>query len=73
MGNILNLPDLPVALKQYTGGKTMSYRRLYHRVLDGTLPASRSKVGRWVIKEEDLPQIAHALGLMPKAGHDQET
>ena len=63
---MLNLPDLPRELLSYTGGKTVSYRRLYTRVLNGTLPASRSHGGRWVIDRDDIPQIAAALGLKPK-------
>lgn len=63
MDKIFGLPDLPRELKSYTGGRTLSYRMLYQKVLNGTLPASRSNGGRWVIDRDDLPQIATTLGL----------
>ena len=40
----------------------VSYRSLYHRVLDGIIPAERdASGGRWVINVSDLPTIADAL------------
>jgi hypothetical protein len=61
--NVLSLPDLPRELMAYTGGKTVSYRRLYTRVLNGSLPAKRSHGNRWLIDRDDIPKIAAALGL----------
>ena len=65
MENTLALPDLPRELLAYTGGRTVSYRRLYTRVLNGSLPASRSQGGRWIIDRDDIPRIAAAFGLKP--------
>ena len=40
----------------------VSYRSLYHRVLDGIIPAERdASGGRWVINVSDLPAIAEAM------------
>ncbi len=40
----------------------VSYRSLYHKVLDGIIPAERdASGGRWVINVSDLPTIADAL------------
>jgi len=61
--DVFGLPDLPRELMKFTGGKTLSYRMLYQRVLNGALPASRSRGGRWVINRRDLPEIAAALRL----------
>jgi hypothetical protein len=63
MDKVFGLPDLPRELKTFTGGKTLSYRMLYQKVLNGALPAKRSNGGRWVIDRNDLPEIAATLGL----------
>ncbi len=40
----------------------VSYRSLYHRVLDGIIPAERdASGGRWVINVSDRPAIAEAM------------
>ncbi len=40
----------------------VSYRSLYHKVLDGIIPAERdASGGRWVINVSDLPAIAEAM------------
>jgi hypothetical protein len=61
--NLLALPDLSRELMAYTGVRTVSYRRLYNRVLNGTLPARRSQGNRWLIDRDDIPKIAEAFGL----------
>ncbi len=41
---------------------SVSYRSIYHKVLDGIIPAERdASGGRWVINVSDLPTIAEAL------------
>jgi hypothetical protein len=61
--NVLPLPDLSRELLAYTGGRTVSYRRLYTRVLNGSLPARRSAGNRWLVDRDDIPAIAAQLGL----------
>jgi hypothetical protein len=63
MEKTIGLTDLPRELKTFTGGKTLSYRMLYQKVLNGALPAGRSSGGRWIIDRDDLPKIAETLGL----------
>ncbi len=41
---------------------SVSYRSIYHKVLDGIIPAERdASGGRWVINVSDLPAIAEAM------------
>ncbi len=40
------------------------YNRLYHAIVAGDVPAVRDLNGtRWLVAEEDLPQIAETLGV----------
>ena len=67
MENTFPLTDITRALKQYTDGPAVPYRRLYNRVIDGVLPAERDDTGkRWMIDRNDIPVIAKTLGLKEK-------
>ena len=44
--------------------RSPGYRKLYTRILDGTLPAHQDG-SRWLVRREDIPAIAAALGLAP--------
>jgi hypothetical protein len=68
--DVFGLPELPLELKRFTGGKTVTYRMLYQSVLNGQVPATRSTGGRWVIYRRDLPEIAAALRLPVVADAD---
>ncbi len=60
--NKIKLSELPRRLRDEFG-VTVSYRRLYTAVLDGTVPAERDASGsRWLIDADDLPEIAKTLG-----------
>lgn len=56
------LADLPRRLREITGGKAPvpSYRVLYGRVLDGTVPAERHN-GRWHVTEAVARGLANNL------------
>ena len=53
------ISDVPIAIREWVKDKsaTPSYRQVYARVLDGSIPAERIK-GRW-----------HVAGLMPVIEH----
>jgi hypothetical protein len=43
-------------------GVSVSYRSIYHKVLDGIIPAERdASGGRWVVNVSDLPTIAESM------------
>ncbi len=43
-------------------GVSVSYRSIYHKVLDGIIPAERDATGsRWAVNDSDLPAIADAM------------
>ena len=58
----ISLTDLPRRLREITGGTVPvpTYRVLYARVLDGTLPAERRN-GRWHVSESVARDIVKAL------------
>lgn len=58
----ISLADLPRKLREFTDGKAMvpSYRVLYARVLDGTVPAERHN-GRWHVTETVARDLANSL------------
>jgi hypothetical protein len=51
------LPMLSGEIARRTGKPAPGYARLYHAVLDGTLPASRGQNGRISVDEADMPAI----------------
>jgi hypothetical protein len=60
----ISLTDLPRRLREITGGTVPvpTYRVLYARVLDGTLPAERRN-GRWHVTESAVRDLAqHVVG-----------
>lgn len=61
------LPLLPRKLREATGELPPSYGRCYQGIVDGRIPAEQDGRGRWVIKANDLPEIARAFGLDPHA------
>jgi hypothetical protein len=62
MTDDIALTDLPRKLREITGGKALvpSYRVLYGRVLDGTVPAERRN-GRWQVSESVARDLAKGL------------
>ncbi len=60
--NSISLTDLPRKLREITGGEVAvpTYRVLYSRVLDGTVPAQRVN-GRWHVSESVARDLAQAL------------
>lgn len=59
--NTIKLSELPRRLRDEFS-ITVSYRRLYTAVLDGTIPAGRdASRSRWLIDADDLPEIAKTL------------
>ncbi|UMA67283.1 hypothetical protein LVO79_21120 (plasmid) [Roseivivax marinus] len=56
------LTSLPRALLE-AGYEGTTYRAVYARAVDGAIPASQGKNGRWTFQLADLPQIAEALSL----------
>jgi hypothetical protein len=60
--NSIFLTDLPRKLREITGGNAPvpTYRVLYGRVLDGTIPAERRN-GRWHVTESVAHDLAEAL------------
>ena len=60
--NGISLTDLPRRLREITGGTVPvpTYRVLYARVLDGTLPAERHN-GRWHVTESAVRDLAQKV------------
>jgi hypothetical protein len=60
--NGISLTDLPRRLREITGGTVPvpTYRVLYARVLDGTLPAERRN-GRWHVTESAVRDLAQEV------------
>ncbi len=57
----IKLPETARRLRE-DYGVVVSYRSIYHKVLDGVIPAERDATGsRWVINVSDLPAIADAM------------
>lgn len=56
------ITKLPRALAE-AGYEQTTYRRVYVASLDGTIPTTQSKTGRWTFSLDDLPAIAEGLGL----------
>ncbi len=57
----IKLPETARRLRE-DFGVIVTYRYLYHRVLDGIIPAERDATGsRWFINISDLPAIADAM------------
>ena len=60
-GSKIKLSETPRRLRDEFN-VIVSYRSLYHKVLDGIIPAERdASGGRWVINVSDLPAIAEAM------------
>ncbi len=61
----IKLSELPRHLRDEFG-VSVTYRRVYTAVLDGTVPAERDGSGaRWLVDADDLPEIAETLGRKP--------
>jgi hypothetical protein len=60
--NSISLTDLPRKLREISGGSipVPTYRVLYGRVLDGTLPAERRN-GRWHVTESAVRDLAQKV------------
>ena len=57
----IKLPETARRLRE-DFGVSVSYRSIYHKVLDGIIPAERdASGGRWLVKVSDLPTIADAM------------
>ena len=57
----IKLPETARRLRE-DYGVVVSYRSIYHKVLDGAIPAERDATGsRWVVNVSDLPAIADSL------------
>lgn len=56
------LTDLPAALIR-AGFDTPNYRACYEAARSARIPVIRNASGRWAFRQDDLPDIARALGL----------
>jgi hypothetical protein len=54
------LPLLPRELRELTD-RAPSYRALYLAALDGRIPATIGRNGRWSVDRHDLPRIAEIM------------
>jgi hypothetical protein len=61
------LTRVPREIARLTGGRAPTYRQTYNAVLNGTIPVVQRENGRYDVAESDLPAIAAAHGLVPKA------
>jgi hypothetical protein len=57
IADTLSLSSLPRTLRDMTG-KRASYQTLWRKVMDGDLPAEKNAAGRWMIRREDVADIA---------------
>lgn len=66
MSEYISLHMLPRELKEIAGPAAPGYQRLYRLTVDGNLPATRTKTGRWLIDRAHIPAIMEVLGLTAK-------
>lgn len=64
MPSSIPLPAVPAELAR-AGFAPPKYRRVYAAACDARIPATRGENGRWMVRRDDLPAIADALGLPP--------
>ena len=60
--DLIGLTELPTALRRLTGAEPPPYRALYAKVVDGAVPAERTR-GRWYVDRRNLAAIAKGFGL----------
>jgi hypothetical protein len=58
----VRLPRLPACLRS-EGFACPAYRVLHDRAVDGAFPAEQAPTGLWYFDDENVPEIAQALGL----------
>ena len=60
MADTLSLSELPRTLREMTGIR-QSYQTLWRKITDGDLLAKKNSAGHWMIRREDVENIAAKL------------